>query len=82
MPKISPGEISEAWHRLRVVARSEHLMGIVSKGTCPIRKMGISPEELSKAHIDGLIKNLQPAIKVFAGQGHMERIIEKINQLK
>lgn len=46
------------------------------------KKMGISSEELSKEHIDGLIKNLQPAIKVFAGQGHTERIIEKINQLK
>jgi hypothetical protein len=46
------------------------------------KKIGVSPEELSKEHIDNLIKNLQPAIKVFAGHGHMERIIEKINQLK
>ena len=46
------------------------------------KKMGISPEELSKGHIDELLKYLQPAIKVFAGHGHLERIIENINQLK
>jgi hypothetical protein len=46
------------------------------------KKIGVSPEELSKEHIDDMIKNLQPAIKVFAGQGHTERIIEKIKQLK
>ena len=45
-------------------------------------KMGVSPEQLSKEHIDGLIKYLQPAIKVFAGQAHTERVIEKIKQLK
>lgn len=46
------------------------------------KKMGISPEALSKEHIDVLIKYLQPAIKVFAGHGHMDRIIEQINVLK
>ncbi len=45
-------------------------------------KMGVSPEQLSKEHIDGLIKYLQPAIKVFAGQAHTDRVIEKIIQLK
>ena len=45
-------------------------------------KMGVSPEQLSKEHIDGLIKYLQPAIKVFAGQAHTDRVIEKIKQLK
>ena len=45
-------------------------------------KMGVSPEQLSKEHIDGLIKYLQPAIKVFAGQAHTDRVIEKITQLK
>jgi len=46
------------------------------------KKMGVTPEELSKKNIDELIKYLQPAIKVFAGQSHTDRIIEKINQLK
>lgn len=46
------------------------------------KKMEISPEALSKEHIDVLIKYLQPAVKVFAGQGHLDRIIENIKQLK
>jgi hypothetical protein len=45
-------------------------------------KMGVSPEQLSKEHIDGLVKYLQPAVKVFAGQAHTDRVIEKIMQLK
>ena len=46
------------------------------------KKIGVTPEELSKTNIDELIKYLQPAIKVFAGQAHTDRVIEKIRQLK
>lgn len=56
-------------------------MAIASLNT-QCKKIGISPENLSKEHIDALIKYLQPAIKVFAGQAHTDRIIETIKKMK
>lgn len=46
------------------------------------KKIGIEPENLSKEHIDTLIKYLQPAVKVFAGQAHTDRVIENIKKMK
>jgi hypothetical protein len=56
------------------------MAGTVVRTNCT--KIGTSPEELNFKNIDEFIKNLTPALNVFAGEDFARKVVEKIKEMK